>query len=358
MWITFVLLSLIFYACGSESESNVVENSLIGHYWVQHERQMEILIDKVDNAETYWELWDENGFPSYYAGGELYYFVDNNTVYYIPYIGAKFLSIAKNEGFDDLLFTITYGYDTIHFCGDLDNPYIYSYEILDGKLYIYSNSDIDQFNLVDDGFVENGGRSVFSNIELEEEIIKENPNTKITEGKKVDLGLNVKWAGWNIGADSPEEYGGYYSWGEVSEKNNYTVDSYMCDWGNTVPIYIGGTEYDVARTNWGKEWRLPSYDDFEELVKNCKMTVIRYKDTRGIKITGPNGNSIFLPYSGYKHERELNECGEFAEYWMDDSRTFLQGYRLASVYRITLSGGIYGYGFAHQGNPVRAVSDN
>ena len=42
----------------------------------------------------------------------------------------------------------------------------------------------------------------------------------------VDLGLSVKWATFNLGASSPEEYGGYYAWAETETKDTYTWSNY------------------------------------------------------------------------------------------------------------------------------------
>lgn len=118
----------------------------------------------------------------------------------------------------------------------------------------------------------------------------------LTPGQAVDLGLSVKWAAWNVGASSPEEYGGYFAWGETEEKNGYDWDTYKF-----VDIYIGdcisGTQYDVAHVRWGGSWRMPTVDEYRELVKECRWQWITYNGVNGQKVTGPNGNSIFLPTS-------------------------------------------------------------
>ena len=238
----------------------------------------------------------------------------------IDYVGLKSYPDEGWGYYNDKLFTLIYGDDTVYYYGNLDEPSIYSYEVSDGTLYIYSNSDFDQYNLVDDGFIYSGSHIPYKSIELKSEIVKENPKVKITEGQMVDLGLSVKWAGWNIGAKSPEEYGGYYAWGETVEKYNYSEDYYTCDYNELSKMNIGGTEYDVAKAKWGNNWRMPSKEDFSELMNECKWSLIRYKDVYGARIEGPNGNSIFMPIPGVKVGTKLVDERVTSYYWIDSPR--------------------------------------
>lgn len=368
-WISAGLLFSNFTACEPDIEEG---GKLVGRYWAQHEYQMEQLIENVDNAEPFDKLFDENsGRVNYDCQGEIFYFVNKNTVHVINYVGLKSF---PNEGwgyYKKKLFTLTYGDDTVYYYGNLDEPDIYSYEVSDGKLYIYSNSDFEQYNLVDGGFVANGRRTLYKQMELRSEIVVENPKTKITEGQKIDLGLSVKWAGWNIGAKSPEQYGGYYAWGEVVERTNYSDDYYNCDWSKLSKMNIGGTEYDVATTKWGSDWRLPSKENFDELVDKCEWTIIRYKDTYGARVEGPNGNSIFLPIPGTKIKSKLHDERYYSMYWTDTPQE-ISSLKCANILTLELvdsSDGYYGdgigflattyyYGIAYNGGSVRAVSDN
>lgn len=366
-WISAGLLFSNFTACESDSEEEGGgKNGLVGRYWAQHEYQMEQLIENVDNASIYKDIWNDNGKTNYSSFGNMYYFKNKNTVHMINYIGVKSLKDAVKMGYynKDLLFTLTYGDDTVYYYGDLDNPYIYSYELADGKLYIYSNSNFDQYNMVDGGFVLNGGSTLYKNIELGSEIVKENPTIEITEGQKVDLGLSVKWAGWNIGAKSPEQYGGYYAWGEVTEKYNYSTDSYTCNWEGLSKMNIGSTEYDVARAEWGDEWRLPSRENLAELINNCTWTFIRYKGTYGAKVTGPNGNSIFFPFPGYKVGNKAYDDKNKAFYWLDSSETIVSSVKYGQILYLEVSSsgksfrGEWYFTLVELGCSVRAVSDN
>lgn len=138
---------------------------------------------------------------------------------------------------------------------------------------------------------------------------------KITEHEAVDLGLSVKWATCNVGASSPGQYGNYYAWGEIKtkytykESNSTTLGKKMND--------IGGTQYDVAHMKWGGRWRMPTYAELEELIHKCNWEMTTVDGHRGFKVTGPNGNSIFLPAAGYCDDGDGFEYSEGAEgnYW-------------------------------------------
>lgn len=132
--------------------------------------------------------------------------------------------------------------------------------------------------------------------------------------KAVDLGLSVKWATCNVGANSSEEYGGYYAWGEIEEKNDYSIETYK--WANGSYFYTKyctdssrgivdgkttlGLEDDVAHTKWGGEWRIPTYQEMYELFEKCTWTWTSLNGVNGCIVTGPSGNSIFLPAAGYR----------------------------------------------------------
>lgn len=122
--------------------------------------------------------------------------------------------------------------------------------------------------------------------------------TEISTSQIVDLGLSVKWAGWNVGASTPEEYGGLYGWADPNGKKvSGNNDEYP---NENPPINISGTEYDIAHIQWGHDWRLPTKEEMEELINKCKWKWFSYHKTNGYKVTGPNGQSIFLPAAGYR----------------------------------------------------------
>ena len=144
----------------------------------------------------------------------------------------------------------------------------------------------------------------------------------------VDLGLSVKWACCNVGATKPEEYGGYYAWGETEEKNDYDYDTYK--WGG----YPGFEKYtygeegyfndekrtldledDVAHVKWGGSWRMPTRNELKELYYECDWVLAELNGVYGMIVTGPSGNHIFLPATGYKEKNKIFDRGENGYFW-------------------------------------------
>lgn len=125
------------------------------------------------------------------------------------------------------------------------------------------------------------------------------PAQSNTSTLAVDLGLSVKWASMNIGAKKPEDKGDSFAWGEVKPKTSYTYDNYAYRVPNNrkdcvdIGSDICGTKYDAAHEIWGGEWRMPTEKELEELFKKCKVVDME----NGWKFIGPNGKSIFMPYT-------------------------------------------------------------
>ena len=115
----------------------------------------------------------------------------------------------------------------------------------------------------------------------------------------VDLGLSVKWATCNVGAGNPKGKGKYFAWGEICPKSKYASDTYKLHY-KYHPNFDDHTELeacdDVATDFWGEGWRLPTKEEFEELLNLCSW--VWDNVSSGYKIYGPNGNSIFLPAAG------------------------------------------------------------
>ena len=138
----------------------------------------------------------------------------------------------------------------------------------------------------------------------------------------VDLGLpsGTKWANANIGASTPDAPGEYFAWGEINAKNNYDVQSYAHFRDGTLQNIgdnIAGTEYDVAFMKWGGKWRMPTARQFEELTTECTWDWEERDDSYGYKVTGPNGNHIFLPAVGNRCGTDLpgNDMESYGNYW-------------------------------------------
>jgi hypothetical protein len=146
-----------------------------------------------------------------------------------------------------------------------------------------------------------------------EEIIDD--GTSINGYEYVDLGLpsGLKWATHNIGAAAPNERGDYFAWGEINTKAEFT-EMNCTSYGLNMQDIAGDPQYDAARANWGATWKVPSKKDFEELMNECtwEWMVINGKGCK--KVTGPNGNYIILPITGYQYGTSFY-MEDFGYYW-------------------------------------------
>lgn len=123
----------------------------------------------------------------------------------------------------------------------------------------------------------------------------------------VDLGLpsGLLWATCNIGASKPEEYGNYYTYGGSTNKNR--LDRY---YGGDLPIYS-----DTARNKMGGSWRMPTRDQFIELIDNCEKSWTKQNNIQGYLLTSKiNSNTIFFPASG-NYFTSMNNVGSIGYYW-------------------------------------------
>ena len=158
----------------------------------------------------------------------------------------------------------------------------------------------------------------------------------------IDLGLpsGTKWCCCNVGASSPEGYGGYYAWGETSEKSVYNWETYAYYNNNNgrcvnIGSDISGTQYDVARARMGAPWRMPTHEQLKELIDYCKWTRKQQNGVNGKLVTGNNGGQLFLPASGCRLDSGLYNAGFEGNYWSSsfDPNVDLQAYYLIFFYQ-------------------------
>ena len=168
-------------------------------------------------------------------------------------------------------------------------------------------------------------------------------NVTVSGPEAVDLGLSVKWASFNLGASSPEEYGGYYQWAGTKDVTNlsiyldlsncpyYTIGwtkyipsnkpSYWCGSGSPDNLTILDQNDDVAHAELGGRWRMPTREEWEELINtsNCSWDYSTVNGVVGYKVTskksGYTGNSIFLPAAGHRSEKCLFFDNFACYYW-------------------------------------------
>lgn len=203
----------------------------------------------------------------------------------------------------------------------------------------------------------------FGDLEMIAEPSAELANHSCPDGNHphaIDLGLpsGTKWSCCNVGASSPEGYGGYYAWGETSEKSVYDWDTYAYYNSSTGEfVHIGsdisGTQYDVARVRMGAPWRMPTHEQQMELVENCERQWTQQNGVYGVLVTGPNGGQVFLPAAGYRWNDYLYYVGSYGYYW---SSSLGPGYDYYAYYLYFYSGYWYwDYDYRGDGRSVRPV---
>jgi hypothetical protein len=189
----------------------------------------------------------------------------------------------------------------------------------------------------------------------------------------VDLGLpsGTLWATCNVGAESPEVYGDYFAWGETEPKDYYDWSTYK--WCNgsytTMTKYCTSSSYgyngfvdnktelepedDAAYVNWGPSWRMPTKEQQDELREKCTWTWTTQNGVNGRLVTGPNGNTLFLPAAGCRWYGTLNDAGSRGYYW---SRTLYSSSPDSACSLDFFSGRVYwDCNYRRGGRAVRAV---
>ena len=183
-----------------------------------------------------------------------------------------------------------------------------------------------------------------------------------TAGKEIDLGLSVNWSSCNLGASKPEEFGNYYAWGETEEKNKYYEENYFNADTKSHRYYnlkaimpdISGTRYDAARAIMGGRYRIPTREEMEELVLNCKWEYSVINGIEGMLVTGSTGNSIFIPKAGSKEGLSHNSL---SQYWTSTATKLgISAYSLyISVSRFRAETDIVDFSNIYRGLPIRPV---
>ena len=182
------------------------------------------------------------------------------------------------------------------------------------------------------------------------------------EYKYVDLGLpsGLKWATCNVGASSPEEYGLYFAWGEttgytgeqVPGIRKFTEEEYNAGPAASISTNIT-LEQDAAYVNMGSNWRMPTIDEFRELIDNCN--IVSTDNYNGTRVAGKvftskiNGNSLFLPNTGKVYDSSRSDVGLYGYYWSASCYSTGAAYFLYSD--------TFNYGYGSNGYSVRGVCE-
>ena len=204
-----------------------------------------------------------------------------------------------------------------------------------------------------------GGKTATCTVTVKED---SSPSMDFPEAVDLCLPSGIKWASFNLGASKPEEYGDYYAWGETGPKEDYAWSTYKWCMGayNTLTKYCTDSLYgyngftdgktvldpedDAAHVNLGGTWRMPTDAEWAELRENCTWSWMTQNGVNGYLVTGPNGNSIFLPAAGYRGGTGLYDAGSCGYYWSSSLSTgyqhdarnvyFSSGYVRRSSYRL------------------------
>ena len=187
----------------------------------------------------------------------------------------------------------------------------------------------------------------------------DDPVTPPDEGDWVDLGLpsGTIWATRNVGASVPEDYGDYFAWGETAPKDYYDWSTYKWWQGyydaNGYLDHSGFTKY-CTDSSYGLDGfvdnkteldpaddaacahypggRMPSLEQIQELNNKCSWQWTQRNGVAGQLVTGPNGNTMFLPAAGYRLYDSLFDAGSYGYYWSRTRSNPNYAYYLYFVY--------------------------
>ncbi len=248
---------------------------------------------------------------------------------------AAVLSPVSNDDFDTNQILKNYSY-----IGESDNKDIFSNEQNNIFAVSYLNRNYEDIDTCVIGFTPLHAMT-----------------SKIDGQEYADLGLSVKWAVKNVGAQNKEDYGNYYAFGETKEKETYNWKTYMyCSGTSSSCINLGdsicGTNYDVAFQSMGESWQMPTKKECDELRTKCSWVWTISDGVSGYKVFGKNGNYIFLPAGGYKYT-SLKYNGTEGFYWTSTQ----YGKNIYSAYNLkfTSSKRLTDYNNRYYGGNIRGV---
>ena len=137
----------------------------------------------------------------------------------------------------------------------------------------------------------------------------------------VDLGLSVLWADCNVGGTTDAPTGELYGWGDATGlKTSQDVNDYLDYKGGlylSTPKDISGTKYDIASQKWGEKWKMPNRKQWEELITKCQWKKVKQGHIEGYRVWGPNGNTIFLPFTGIRFDKNVSNTYS-GYYWTSE----------------------------------------
>ena len=176
-------------------------------------------------------------------------------------------------------------------------------------------------------------------VEYDRLILNSTTNDVLVRGgvntEYVDLGLSVKWAKCNIGAETETDYGDFFMWGSVTPNTpdecvwehapfnggntSYNADAFNKVKDTACPNGILAKEYDAAAQIMGGDWRMPTDTEIQELLDNTTNEWTHVNGVNGRKFTsikeGYQNNSIFIPAAGYCSDGSVDDVGNYGDVW-------------------------------------------
>ena len=204
-----------------------------------------------------------------------------------------------------------------------------------------------------------------------EKVNGDDPNPPVIgEERMVDMGLSVKWAAWNMGATKPSEYGNFYAYGETEPKMGYFKENYKWlyneyEEGQFYEYWeeyyklgetITATNYDVAHVKWGDQWRMPTREEWSELINNCRWTWTAIDGVAGCLATSvKNGNAVFFPAAGNMVDADHTHDQLGCFYWTSTENDDFEEVRNYRANMDATNHSAEGYDYPEVGFSVRAV---
>ena len=181
---------------------------------------------------------------------------------------------------------------------------------------------------------------------------------KVGTHQWVDMGLpsGTRWATCNVDATKPEQRGKHYAWGEIATKATYTQENSKYH-RKDIADFSGDKAYDVATAKWGKGWRMPTREEFDELFYYCDWKYVQRGGVWGSEFTSPTTkNTIFLPCAGFKDGAKHELASGNGLYWTSTPQR--DGY-YNGAYMYQFGGGLgeISAGERSYGYTIRPVTD-
>lgn len=170
----------------------------------------------------------------------------------------------------------------------------------------------------------------------------------------VDMGLSVAWASINIGAESPSDGGDFFAWGDVAPRETFGWRDAV-SYNKGYPSVLDATS-DAAAVLLGDGWRMPTREEFQELIDKCRWHECERDGVYGFEVVAPNENTIFLPAAGYRYDTQCYHAGIEAIYWSASSAD-CNDKKQASAMRISNHERVVDDYYRYYGAHIRAVKN-